>query len=139
MSGDTESPDDLAELDDPAETAEADTEPADSPVIVAADQEVAANSHWQAVYHLVDTPGKFAAFVEQLKKQSLIAIDLDGEPEPASEQPHRGVPGHERGGERRSKQEQRITRADVFRLVTQHEHARRGVERERPLWDHDAR
>ncbi len=32
---------------------------------------------WQADYHLIDTPEKFAAFGNQLKKQSRIAIDLE--------------------------------------------------------------
>jgi len=56
---------------------------ADEPVVVE-------NTHtsWEAAYHLVDTPEKFAAFLDQFEKQKLIALDL----ETTSLEPRRAEP-----------------------------------------------
>lgn len=45
--------------------------------VVVPDAIVERDPAWQATYHLVDTEEKFAGFLEQLKKQERIAVDLE--------------------------------------------------------------
>ncbi len=68
-----------------------------------------------------------------------VVVELDGQPQPRRHPPDQRIPRHHRDGEDGDAHQPLIVCAHVFAFVSQNQVERRGVEPERPAWQHDAR